>query len=128
MSMAVTRLLIVDDSEEIRLVLASLFRNAGYLVEACEDGQHALMAFEHGTFDLLLTDVEMPLMDGRALVRSLRERGIDIPVVVMTGLIDAGGVGHEIGATASLQKPFRLGAVVATVKRILSATQTGLTS
>jgi CheY-like chemotaxis protein len=125
--MAASRILIVDDMEQFRLGLASHLGYAGYSVHACADGQQALMALENGTFDLVLTDLEMPVVDGRALVRSLRDRGIAIPVIVMTGLIDADAVGQEIGAVASLQKTFRLDAATATVRRVLSTTPAGLT-
>jgi CheY-like chemotaxis protein len=66
--MAEARLLSVDDSEEFRLGLTNMLRYAGYAVQAGADGQQALRVLEHGTFDLVLTDLEVPVMDGRALV------------------------------------------------------------
>ena len=83
------RVLVVDDIPSVRSVAALTLRAAGFEVTEASDGADALAQLERGTFDLVLSDVRMPRMDGQQLAAMLRERWPDLPVVLMTGFSDA---------------------------------------
>src|SRR5690606_36023090 len=69
---ATWRILLVDDEPTQRLIMARLLKRAGYEVEVAGDGREALAKVEHGDYQLMITDWEMPEMDGVALCRALR--------------------------------------------------------
>jgi EAL domain-containing protein (putative c-di-GMP-specific phosphodiesterase class I) len=75
----------VDDDPQLRALMTELLTDAGFAVEACSDGRAALEALERGAFDAVLSDVQMPDMDGLALLRAVRQKDLDLPVVLFTG-------------------------------------------
>ncbi|OYU92539.1 MAG: hypothetical protein CFE45_22855, partial [Burkholderiales bacterium PBB5] len=80
-------LLLVDDSAVVRAKLRKLFEGAGYPVLLARDGLEALAAVEQGQPALLITDLEMPNLDGVALIAELHSRGLTtrLPVLAITG-------------------------------------------
>jgi CheY-like chemotaxis protein len=113
-----TNILIVDDDESIRNVLADLFRGEGYVVHVANGGRQALVAMATVPVDVLLTDITMPEMDGRELARILHERGNQVPLVAMTagrGLVAAP---PEMNAVALVQKPFDVDNLLETIDRV----------
>jgi len=82
--MAGLRVLVADDDLGIRLSLSEILRAEGCEVETAGDGAEALSRLESGRFDLVLTDVVMPKMDGYELLRAVQERHPGIPVLMMT--------------------------------------------
>jgi CheY-like chemotaxis protein len=113
------RILLVDDDDDIRLVAGlSLQRVGGHEVESVASGADALDAIVDGGFDLVLLDMQMPGMDGRATLACIRETAAGAtPVIVLTAsqrseVADL----HELGVVGVLAKPFdpiRLSADVA---------------
>ena len=81
------RALVVDDEDSVRLVLCQAIASYGFDVTDAENGRVALDLFEQadGGFDLLLTDIDMPEMNGCDLVCEIRKRGHRLPIVVVTG-------------------------------------------
>lgn len=81
------RILVVDDDESDRLLVEHALRQAGHLVQLAEDGQEALAAISTAMPQLVITDVDMPVLDGLALCRSLRAcaPGACLQVIVLTG-------------------------------------------
>lgn len=80
------RLLIVDDEADLRAVYAEILQLAGFEVETAADGIEATHRFTaFGPFDAVFTDINMPGLDGVKLLRWVRERDLDVPVVIMTG-------------------------------------------
>ncbi len=77
--------LVVDDEATIRDSLRMVFEYEGYRVEEAADGRQALRRAAETEFDALLLDIKMPEMDGLAVLRALREQGLDLPVIVITG-------------------------------------------
>jgi CheY-like chemotaxis protein len=71
---AMTRILVIDDDPAIRSVIGDALRQDGYQVDAAANGQQALTAFGKHRPDALVLDLEMPVMDGPTLMRTLRER------------------------------------------------------
>ena len=102
--------MVVDDSKTIREMIAFTLGNAGFKVTQAEDGSKALTALASGTADLVVTDLNMPKMDGIALIRSLRAnpKYRAVPILMLTTESDAEkkAQGKAAGATGWLVKPF----------------------
>ncbi len=78
------RVLVVDDEAGIRKVLERILRGAGYQVECAGDAFQALDALDLRPPDAMILDIKMPGMDGLGLMENLRQRGLEVPVVVLT--------------------------------------------
>lgn len=98
--------LVVDDSPIVRELLAELLSSAGMTVTSAGDGEEALGMLDRREFDIIVTDVEMPRMDGLTLVGQVRSRGLRTPIVVVTtlGSIDDKRRAAELGADAYVVK------------------------
>jgi DNA-binding response OmpR family regulator len=79
------RILLVDDEADIRVTLGALLERSGYAVTTADSGEQALQLLEQQTFDLLLTDLKMPGIDGMQVVAAAKQRHPDLPVIVLTG-------------------------------------------
>jgi CheY-like chemotaxis protein len=79
------RLLLAEDDLLLAATLAEFLRDDGYMVTSTHNGAQALAAAEGLQFDVLLTDLRMPVMDGMALIRALRTQRPELAVVVMSG-------------------------------------------
>jgi CheY-like chemotaxis protein len=103
------RILLVEDEHIVRLVVAKKLEGDGYEVTEAGNGVEALDAYERdGPFDLLVTDIEMPVMDGIRLIDELRKIDVFIPVLVMSGSHDWPILDKlsRRGCTDLLRKPF----------------------
>ena len=104
------RVLVADDDAAIRRVCARILSHEGWQVTTCESGKHAVQATEAANvpFDCVLSDVNMPEMDGFELVRTLREKDDDLPVLLMTGdpSLDGAVRAIDYGAVSYIAKPF----------------------
>jgi CheY-like chemotaxis protein len=109
--------LVVDDDEAIRAAVRDVLEDAGIQVETASDGAEALSRIEAHRPRLVLLDMRMPGMDGWAFARALRERGVELPVVVMTAAADARRWAEEIGANGFVPKPFAISELIAAVRR-----------
>jgi DNA-binding NtrC family response regulator len=114
-------LLIVDDEAVARQNLAHAFRKEGYQVATCADGVAALAELGRRPFDLLLTDLRMPGIDGMALLAEVRARWPETRVIMLTGYasLDNAVAAMKAGAFHYLAKPFRLDEVRELVARAL---------
>ncbi len=104
------RVMIVDDSKATRSMVAFTLQRAGYEVLQAENGVLALAVIEKNQIDCLITDVNMPDMNGYELIRRLRDTAAHrtTPILLLTTTIDSGGkeTAQGAGATACLGKPF----------------------
>ena len=98
-------ILIAEDEGLVALALADLLQNQGFRVTVAHNGKQALEADERDPADILLTDMRMPVMDGRELIQRVRQRRPDLPVIVMTGYSE-NIPREEAGRLAILRKPF----------------------
>jgi two-component system chemotaxis response regulator CheY len=116
-------ILAVDDSASMRQMVAFTLKGAGHTVTDAADGQQALNIAKTGSFDLVLTDVNMPVMDGITLTRELRAlpnyRFTPILVLTTEAGTDKKSEGRAAGATGWLVKPFNPDQLLATVKKVL---------
>lgn len=100
-------ILIVDDDENVRTLLGETFRAQSYQVVIVENGQTALEQLQRTRFDLVITEYDMPRMDGLELLRKIKRERPWLPVLVFTG----DGPEQEFlksGATACIRKPLEL--------------------
>jgi CheY-like chemotaxis protein/tRNA A-37 threonylcarbamoyl transferase component Bud32 len=100
-------------------VTARVLRASGATVTECESGPAAVALIEAGSFDVIVSDIDMPGLSGVALLKVLRDRGIDVPVVLVTGApsLDTAMKAVELGAFKYLTKPVRGEELRATVER-----------
>ena len=119
--MAAKRILVVDDEESIRTVLAGLFDELGYKATTAEDGKAGLSKALDKDFDLIMLDLSLPGMDGLEVLRSLKEQKPDTPVVMITGYASMqSAVGAmKLGAYDYITKPFDLNEVQMIAERAL---------
>jgi EAL domain-containing protein (putative c-di-GMP-specific phosphodiesterase class I) len=105
--MSARNVLVVDDDAHMRRVMDRILRHAGYAVEQAADGAVALDAVKRSRFDAVLTDIEMPAIDGIGLLRAVREHDVDLPVVLITGnpAVETAIQALELGALRYLVKP-----------------------
>ncbi|HEY0195102.1 MAG TPA: response regulator [Kofleriaceae bacterium] len=116
------RVLVVDDSPIVRDLLTELLSSVGLDVRSAGDGAQALQALNERAADLIVCDVEMPVMDGFELLRQLRERPERIPVVMVTtrGTVSDRAMAAALGADALIVKSeFENAHLLETVKRFV---------
>jgi EAL domain-containing protein (putative c-di-GMP-specific phosphodiesterase class I) len=119
----VTSLLVVDDDAAVLRVTKRALERRGYRVVACGSGEEALVWLAKETFDCMLSDVQMPGINGLRLLRAVRDRDLDIPVVLMTGNpnIESAAAAVEYGAFHYLIKPVGNERIDEVVRRAASA-------
>jgi len=118
---APTGILVVDDEPAIRDLLQEGLKNSGYFCTIASDGYEALDRLKEREFSLVLSDIDMPRMDGVKLLRALQEDHPDIEVVMITGVVDVEVALEAIrmGASDYLTKPFNLEEVRFTIRKAL---------
>ena len=117
------RILAVDDSAAMRQMVGITLTGAGHQVEQANDGREALQIAERKKFDLVITDVNMPNMDGITLVKELRSLASYkfVPMLVLTteATAERKQQGKAAGATGWLVKPFNPERLLATIAKVL---------
>lgn len=121
------RVLVVDDSEEIRFLLKTMLEHGGYSVDAVPDGSRALQALGEEQYNLVVLDVMMPVKDGYAVLREMREFGLrDATRVLMltAKATDADWArGYQLGVDDYLTKPFDPEELMDAVDNVLGMTK-----
>ena len=110
--------LVVEDHPALRDALRIMLEDDGYHVSTAANGREALVAITLRRPDLIITDIEMPVMDGLQLCTSLAAAGERAPVVLMSGNADAFALASAHGASATLIKPFAVDALLLLVARL----------
>lgn len=102
------KVLVADDTKNIRILLMKCLQLEGYEVQTANDGAEALDALLHGAFDLAFLDIKMPLLSGTEVLKKAREVGISTPVIIITAYATVKNAVEctHLGAVAYLQKPF----------------------
>lgn len=116
------RVLVVDDDEAVRLALSSILDAVGFTVEAAGGGREGLALIAVRGFDAVVSDIRMPDMDGLRLLKSIRERDLDLPVVLLTGGpdVETAAWAVEYGAYRYLLKPVPARELAATLERAVN--------
>lgn len=124
--MCMNNILLVDDDEMVRYSLKRYLSKEGYNVTEAENGVSALKQIEEAQFDLIITDIIMPEMEGLELITALRESYPLMPIIAMSG----GGrmnkaeylsIANMMGVMATLSKPFAPEELVGAVRKLLSS-------
>jgi len=121
----VARILVIDDDLNTREVLASFLRRLDHDVEIAANGKEAMAILDEDTPDLVITDINMPEMDGIEVINVLRDKSSDVPVIAMSGggiypkelLLDSA---KALGAVITVDKPFQLGEIKEAVEAALA--------
>jgi CheY-like chemotaxis protein len=116
------RVLVVEDEPNARQALMLLLEDEGHEVAGACDGVEALEVIERWLPDVVLTDVQMPRLDGVALMDELHRRVPDVPVIVMTayGSIEHAVETLRLGAADYLEKPVDLDRVLSAIQRVIA--------
>jgi two-component system, cell cycle response regulator CpdR len=116
------RILVAEDHESVREYIVRGLSSAGHSIAACPDGGAALTLLRAEAFDLLVTDIVMPVMDGIALALAATDVRPDMPIIMMSGYAQERQRAHNLQdlITEVLSKPFTLAELRATVDRILA--------
>ncbi len=117
-------ILVVDDSVSIRQSVRFILEQSGYTVNEAADGAEGLKSLAERKADLVITDVNMPNMDGLTMVKKIRETdGIKfVPILVLTTESQGSVIeeGKKAGATGWIVKPFNDEKLIETIKKVLS--------
>lgn len=126
--MAQGRLLLVEDEPGLQLTLSDRLADEGYDVETAGDGELGLARALTGAFDLVVLDVMLPKRDGFDVCRTLRQRGITTPILMLTarGQVVDRVVGLKLGADDYLVKPFEAMELLARVEALLRRAGSGV--
>lgn len=102
------RILIAEDEEDLNRVIVKKLKSEGYSVDTCFDGEEALDCLEMAEYDAVILDIMMPGKDGYEVVKTMRQRQIDTPVIFLTArdTVDDKVRGLDLGANDYLVKPF----------------------
>ncbi|HUQ41009.1 MAG TPA: response regulator, partial [Candidatus Limnocylindrales bacterium] len=111
------RVLVVDDDPSILDTVSSILSSEGFQVMSAAGGQQAMALLRSWHPTLILLDMRMPIMDGWAVAKAIREEGATVPIVVMTAAESAARWADEIGAAGHLAKPFGLDELLACVAK-----------
>ena len=119
------KILIAEDDRELRQLFAHVLTKHGYTVTGVSNGQQALDAMDCDYFDLIITDIMMPVMDGYELVRQLREVGNTTPVLMITAkdAFDDMSMGFQFGVDDYMVKPINVNEMVLRVRALLRRAQ-----
>lgn len=102
------KVLVADDTKNIRTLLTSCLEIEGYTVKTANDGRQALELFKREKFDLAFLDIKMPEISGTEVLKKIRQIGIETPVIIITAFATVKNAVEctQMGAVAYLQKPF----------------------
>lgn len=122
--MADKRILIVDDTRSVRTLVEMTLSRSGFEFVQASDGEDALAKATKQAFDLIITDLNMPLLDGIEFIRRLKQipERATTPVFFLTteASEDSIEMGKSIGVTAWIVKPFARDRLIAAVQQVLS--------
>jgi CheY-like chemotaxis protein len=120
-------ILVVDDHPIMREVICEMLEDAGHQVRCADDGREALRKLSCARFDLLVTDIVMPEMDGIELIGEVRRHYPEIRIIAMSGggerfpTNDGLAIARRLGAGAALNKPFSVDQLLMSVEELFPA-------
>ena len=120
------RILVVEDSQDLNLLIVKTLKKAGYSVDGCYDGEEAKLHLLGAEYDAILLDIMMPKLNGYELLKQLREQGNDTPVLFLTAkdAISDRVKGLDLGADDYLVKPFDFEELLARI-RVMTRKRSG---
>jgi CheY-like chemotaxis protein len=127
----VARVLVIDDQPHVRATIVVGLKALGFEVVAAESGRLGLNALENSSFDLAMVDIYMPEMDGVQIIKALRERAPNLPIIAMSGMmfrtsgrsvLNVLPMAPGLSGVRCLQKPFRQKELQQAVQDAIGAT------
>jgi DNA-binding response OmpR family regulator len=120
-----SRILVVDDESTIRLLIAHILSHAGYQVDTAEDGEMGWEALQAESYQLLITDHNMPKVSGLELVRKMQAQDMALPVILISGAMPTEELNRHswLQLSAMLPKPFTGDKLLRIVKKVLGEVQ-----
>ncbi len=117
------RILVVDDEEKMRKLLCIMLSRRGHDTAEAGHGRQALQMLEEQRFDLIISDIRMPVMDGMEMLRAMKDRDISVPVIFITAFatVESAVEAMRAGALDYITKPFDEARIHLTVERTLNA-------
>lgn len=114
------KILVVEDARDMNRLIEKTLKRAGYSVDSCFDGEEALSYLLGAEYDAILLDVMMPKLDGYSLLKLLRERDVDVPVLLLTAkdAVSDRVKGLDLGADDYLIKPFAFDELLARIRAL----------
>lgn len=110
-------ILVVEDDPAILRVVVRALEVEGYAVASAHNGAEALTSVEADRPRLILLDMHMPVMDGWRFQQALAQRGVEVPIVVMSAAVNAASYASDIHANGYLGKPFDIDELLRVVER-----------
>jgi len=119
--MSAPRVLLIEDEPALARGVSDLLRANGFMVTSVTDGQNGLDAASANAADVILLDVMLPKVNGYEICRSLREQGLEVPILMLTAKTQEEDVvvGLNLGADDYMTKPFRSSELVARIRALL---------
>ena len=112
------KVFIIDDDRSLLSLLKLIFEDANFSVHTYQDASKALLEVRNLEPDVIVLDLEMPVMNGRAFYRALREEGLEMPVLILSAY-GARSAQAELGAQAAVDKPFEPEELVERAKALI---------
>ena len=118
------RVLLVDDSADNRILIENILGRKGVVVESAQDGREGVDKALSKEFDLILMDIQMPILDGLQATKELRQKGYVKPIIALTAhaMIEERQKTHAAGCNAHLTKPIEIANYLILFLRIFSRT------
>jgi CheY-like chemotaxis protein len=120
----IKKILVMDDDGSTREFVRSVLEKEGHMVVACKNGKEGVAAFKKSGFDLVITDISMPVIDGiDAIILIRKENGV-VPIIAMSGAERGESLlkfADYFSADATLRKPFEKKALLGMVEKVLKA-------
>ena len=115
--------LLVDDDKEFRRAMKKMFEKSGYGIRVASDGQGALDALSEEEFDLIISDLRTPNLDGLEMMGELRRRGLDVPIIFLTafGEVESYMDLMNLGAYEYVNKPVKSQEILEIAKRAIAS-------
>lgn len=116
------KILVVDDEEGARELFHTILSDEGYDISLANNGEEALNLFNSGKFNLVITDIKMPVMDGLQLLQEIRKAGSKTDVIMVTayGEVETYLKSMSLGAVEYINKPIRLKELKRIVHKVLT--------
>ena len=115
------KILVVEDEKDLNRVITKHLKKNNYSVDSCFDGEQALDYVLYGEYDLIITDIMMPKIDGYELIKQLRVKGNSTPVIMLTAKdsLDDKILGLDSGADDYIVKPFEFDELLARIRVLI---------
>jgi len=130
--MKTIKLLLIEDEESLSYIMKCSLEDmiGGYKVEIAVNGKEGLEKYHSFAPDIIVSDIEMPVMDGYELVKTIRQTDLDVPIILATGKTSSKNVtvGYEMGANNYIKKPYSPEELDAHIKALLDMRNKGRTT